>query len=155
MIECLDSVPSRIIVLAEKGGEDSENAAIKAEESSKLVVTMNPGGDYGKKELSPALWNRSSEIWVPPVEDREDLELIVGSLWKINSLKIYTNPLLDFTEWLCHVADRSPSRDLLVSFTFTCHFTILKPYKARITFANSACPYKNMPTSEIFVSRLF
>jgi midasin len=25
---------------------------------------MNPGGDYGKKELSPALRNRFTEIWV-------------------------------------------------------------------------------------------
>ena len=49
MIERLNSVPSRIIVLAEKEGEDSENAVIKAEESSKPVVTMNPGGDYGKE----------------------------------------------------------------------------------------------------------
>ena len=160
VLERLNSVlePSRVIVLAEKGGEDSESATIKADESFKLVATMNPGGDYGKKELSPALRNRFTEIWVPPVEDREDLELIVSSLWKINSLKIYTNPLLDFTEWLCSkVGDRSLSnlRDLLVSFTFTCHFAILKPYKAWVTFANSACQYENMPTSEIFVSRLF
>ena len=160
VLERLNSVlePSRVIVLAEKGGEDSESATIKADESFKLVATMNPGGDYGKKELSPALRNRFTEIWVPPVEDREDLELIVSSLWKINSLKIYTNPLLDFTEWLCSkVGDRSLSnlRDLLVSFTFTCHFAILKPYKAWVTFANSACQYENMPTSEIFASRLF
>lgn len=25
---------------------------------------MNPGGDYGKKDLSPALRNRFTEIWV-------------------------------------------------------------------------------------------
>ena len=49
VIERLNNVPSRIIVLAEKEGEDSENAVIKAEESSKPVVTMNPGGDYGKE----------------------------------------------------------------------------------------------------------
>ena len=34
---------------------------------------MNPGGDYGKKELSPALRNRFTEIWVPAVEAREEL----------------------------------------------------------------------------------
>jgi midasin len=59
-------VPSRIIVLAEKGGEDNERAAIKAEESFKLVATMNPGGDHGKKELLPALRNRFMEVWVLP-----------------------------------------------------------------------------------------
>jgi midasin len=43
-----------------KGGE---SAAIKAEESFKLVATMNPRGDYGKKELSPALRNRFTDLW--------------------------------------------------------------------------------------------
>lgn len=28
---------------------------------------MNPSGDYGKKELSPALRNRFTEIWVQPI----------------------------------------------------------------------------------------
>jgi midasin len=35
---------------------------------------MNPGGDYGKKELSPALRNRFTEIWVPPVIDLDELQ---------------------------------------------------------------------------------
>jgi len=35
---------------------------------------MNPGGDYGKKELSPALRNRFTEIWVPAVNDLDDLQ---------------------------------------------------------------------------------
>lgn len=38
-----------------------------------LLATMNPGGDYGKKELSPALRNRFTEVWVPPVRDKEEL----------------------------------------------------------------------------------
>lgn len=37
---------------------------------------MNPGGDYGKKELSPALRNRFTEIWVPPVGDVNELRSI-------------------------------------------------------------------------------
>lgn len=32
-----------------------------------IVATMNPSGDFGKKELSPALRNRFTEIWVEPV----------------------------------------------------------------------------------------
>jgi midasin len=28
---------------------------------------MNPGGDFGKRELSPALRNRFTEIWVEPL----------------------------------------------------------------------------------------
>ena len=30
-----------------------------------VIATMNPGGDFGKKELSPALRNRFTEIWCP------------------------------------------------------------------------------------------
>lgn len=37
---------------------------------------MNPGGDFGKKELSPALRNRFTEIWVPPVDDADELRSI-------------------------------------------------------------------------------
>lgn len=41
-----------------------------------LFATMNPGGDYGKKELSPALRNRFTEIWVPPVGELNELRSI-------------------------------------------------------------------------------
>jgi midasin len=119
VLERLNSVlePSRTIVLAERGGDDLEHPAIRATEPFKLVATMNPGGDYGKKELSPALRNRFTEIWVPRVDDRSDLELIVGSLWKHDALKAFTPCVLDFAEWLCTwVGDRSllSLRDILV-----------------------------------------
>merc|ERR1711871_160155 len=38
---------------------------------------MNPGGDYGKKELSPALRNRFTEVWVTALEGSEDLKQII------------------------------------------------------------------------------
>jgi midasin len=122
VLERLNSVlePSRTVVLAECGGDDLEHSAIRAVDSFKLVATMNPGGDYGKKELSPALRNRFTEIWVPPVDDRADLELIVDNLWRHEILKPYTVPLLDFVEWVCiRVADRSllSLRDILVGHT--------------------------------------
>lgn len=119
VLERLNSVlePSRSIVLAERGGTESADPAIHASNGFKLIATMNPGGDYGKKELSPALRNRFTEIWVPAVDKREDLELIVNSLWCLESLRGYTSPLLDFIEWLClHVGDKSllSLRDILV-----------------------------------------
>ena len=119
VLERLNSVlePGRSIVLAERGGTDSEHSIIRASEDFKLMATMNPGGDYGKKELSPALRNRFTEIWVPPVDDRSDLELIVGGLWKYDSLRPFTMPILDFIDWLClRVGDRSllSLRDILV-----------------------------------------
>ncbi len=119
VLERLNSVlePGRSIVLAERGGTDSADPAIRASSEFKLIATMNPGGDYGKKELSPALRNRFTEIWVPAVDNREDLELIINSLWRSESLRDYTSSLLDFIEWLClHVGDRSlmSLRDILV-----------------------------------------
>ncbi|KAG6810904.1 hypothetical protein H0H92_009865 [Tricholoma furcatifolium] len=125
VLERLNSVlePGRSIVLAEKGGGDEfSHPALKADNNFKLVATMNPGGDYGKKELSPALRNRFTEIWVPRVEDRGDLELIVGNLWKHETLKQYTSSLLDFIDWLCtRVGDRSLTslRDVLAWVVFT------------------------------------
>ena len=43
------------------------NEEVKAYGRFAIVATMNPGGDYGKKELSPALRNRFTEIWVEPI----------------------------------------------------------------------------------------
>lgn len=50
------------LVLAEKSSE--EVIKITAHEQFGIVATMNPAGDYGKKELSPALRNWMTEIWV-------------------------------------------------------------------------------------------
>ncbi|KZT19503.1 P-loop containing nucleoside triphosphate hydrolase protein [Neolentinus lepideus HHB14362 ss-1] len=102
VLERLNSVlePSRTIVLAEKGGEDIDQPVLRAVDDFKLVATMNPGGDYGKKELSPALRNRFTEIWVPPIVDRRDLEQIIHNLWQHEHLQAYTAPLLDFAEWI-------------------------------------------------------
>lgn len=121
VLERLNSVleAGRTIVLAERGGAE-EIPAIRANEGFKFVATMNPGGDYGKKELSPALRNRFTEIWVPSVEARADLELIVSTMWRHEALKNCTVPLLDFVQWLCErVGDTSliGLRDILVSLS--------------------------------------
>jgi len=55
VLERLNSVlePERTLLLAEKGG--SRNTAteqITAHRDFRLVATMNPGGDYGKKEVT-------------------------------------------------------------------------------------------------------
>ncbi|GJE88492.1 midasin [Phanerochaete sordida] len=123
VLERLNSVleTGRTIVLAEKGGAQ-DLPAVVADDSFKLVATMNPGGDYGKKELSPALRNRFTEIWVPSVDARSDLELIVRSMWRHEALKDYTPSLLDFTEWLSsRVGDTSVTslRDILAWVQFS------------------------------------
>ncbi|KZT67287.1 hypothetical protein DAEQUDRAFT_812985 [Daedalea quercina L-15889] len=124
VLERINSVlePDRSIVLAEQGGDSGELPLLKADDSFKLVATMNPGGDYGKKELSPALRNRFTEIWVPPLVDRRDFESIIGSLWRAEDLRAYTSPLLDFVEWLCGQANDDTVisiRDILSWVHFT------------------------------------
>jgi midasin len=82
VLERLNSVlePSRTLVLAEKGddGSETESRVIVASDGFRIFATMNPGGDFGKRELSPALRSRFTEIWVPPVKDRSDFELVLG-----------------------------------------------------------------------------
>ena len=64
VLERLNSVfeHGRTLVLSEKS--NSEAIVIKASEMFNIVATMNPAGDFGKKELSPALRNRMTEVWV-------------------------------------------------------------------------------------------
>ena len=64
VLERLNSVlePSRTITIAEKGGE-----VIVSHPEFRVLATMNPGGDFGKKELSPALRNRFTEIWIDAI----------------------------------------------------------------------------------------
>lgn len=52
--------PGRTLTLAERGGEGAE--VVVGAEGFRLLATMNPGGDYGKKELSPALSNRFTQV---------------------------------------------------------------------------------------------
>ena len=56
VLERLNSVlePERTLLLAEKGsgdGNQNEVDLIVAKDTFKVVATMNPGGDYGKKEV--------------------------------------------------------------------------------------------------------
>jgi midasin len=79
VLERLNSVlePSRTLLLAEKGGTD--NVVVTGADEFRLFATMNPGGDFGKRELSPALRNRFTEIWVPPITDQSDIDLVLES----------------------------------------------------------------------------
>ena len=97
VLERLNSVlePGRTLLLAERGPQE---AAIKASDGFQFLATMNPGGDYGKRELSPALRNRFTEIWVPPLLSSEDiLEIVEAKL--IVSLKHFAHPMVDFAAW--------------------------------------------------------
>lgn len=97
VLERLNSVlePERTILLAEKGSQDSY---ITANEGFQFFATMNPGGDYGKKELSPALRNRFTEIWVPSMEDMDDVLQIITSKLDLQ-LKPFGKFFIKFAEW--------------------------------------------------------
>lgn len=97
VLERLNSVlePERTLFLAEKGSDD---ALIVAHKGFQFLATMNPGGDYGKKELSPALRNRFTEIWVPSMEDFDDVRQIVNS--KLSPrLKHLSDAIVNFSKW--------------------------------------------------------
>ncbi|KAI9142687.1 hypothetical protein BKA69DRAFT_1123750 [Paraphysoderma sedebokerense] len=100
VLERLNSVlePQRLLVLAERGGGSVDQ--IFAEADFQFLATMNPGGDYGKKELSPALRNRFTEIWVPQVSGRDDLSKILNERLSSFGLAEFTKRILDYVEWL-------------------------------------------------------
>ncbi|CBZ26594.1 conserved hypothetical protein [Leishmania mexicana MHOM/GT/2001/U1103] len=76
VLERLNSVlePSRSVTLAEKSSAD----CIMAHERFLVMATMNPGGDFGKKELSPALRNRFTEIYVRSTTDIAEVSMILS-----------------------------------------------------------------------------
>ncbi|WRT64694.1 uncharacterized protein IL334_001628 [Kwoniella shivajii] len=124
VLERLNSVlePGRTLVLAEKGGVNIDEATIIANDKFHVVATMNPGGDFGKKELSPALRNRFTEIWVPALNDRSDLLQIIGQSWKRKELQECGPSILDFFLWFGdRLGDSSGLglRDILAWVSFT------------------------------------
>ncbi|KAH3662481.1 hypothetical protein OGAPHI_005733 [Ogataea philodendri] len=123
VLERLNSVlePERSLLLAEKGSED---AAVTAADSFQFFATMNPGGDYGKKELSPALRNRFTEIWVPSMEDFDDVRQIVESQLNQKAHGLIDS-VVQFSQWYGHkLGDGSASsgvislRDILAWVSF-------------------------------------
>ena len=132
VLERLNSVlePGRAILLAEKGGEE---ALVIASENFQFLATMNPGGDYGKKELSPALRNRFTEIWVPPLSDVDDV-LEVAQAKILPELIQFAKPMVDFSVWFAATYGEngasSSIRDILTWVEFVDNFQKHNPYFA-------------------------
>ncbi|KAG0489307.1 hypothetical protein HPP92_008118 [Vanilla planifolia] len=120
VLERLNSVlePERMLLLAEKGGSSPEK--VIAHHNFFVVATMNPGGDYGKKELSPALRNRFTEIWVEPVSDIEELRCIALEKLSKPNLSFLVNCILEFWKWFSKFETRRmlTVRDLLSWISF-------------------------------------
>lgn len=116
VLERLNSLlePSRTILLAEKG--PSDNLVIGAP-GFHFLATMNPGGDYGKRELSTALRNRLTEIWVPSLVEADDVLPILESKLRPD-LRSQARVMLDFSGWFRETfsgptAESVPLRDLI------------------------------------------
>ncbi|XP_051115352.1 midasin [Andrographis paniculata] len=120
VLERLNSVlePERKLSLAEKGGSHLEN--VVAHPNFFLLATMNPGGDYGKKELSPALRNRFTEIWVPSVSDVDELKCIARERIMNPELGHVVDAMIDFWEWfnVLHTGRVLTVRDILSWVSF-------------------------------------
>ncbi|SYW78136.1 related to MDN1 - Huge dynein-related AAA-type ATPase (midasin) [Ustilago bromivora] len=153
VLERLNSVlePARTLVLAERATSSSHlssDADISASQITgadgfQVLATMNPGGDYGKKELSPALRNRFTEIWVPHVDIRSDLIQIINAQWKDASLSAWTEPIIDFSDWFIHqIGGRDQSglglRDLLTWVSFMNELSIHAALDPALSFAHGA-----------------
>lgn len=54
-----------------------------------IIATMNPSGDYGKKQLSPALRNRFTEIWVEPITHPEYIRSAESDILKMITHKLH------------------------------------------------------------------
>ncbi|KAA6426065.1 MAG: midasin protein (ISS), partial [Trebouxia sp. A1-2] len=118
----------RTLTLAEKGGAGAE--VITAAPDFRLVGTMNPGGDYGKKELSPALSNRFTQIWVPAIEDQAELAAIIKSRITDPAVRqAIADKLLDF--WTFHKAQAGAARAGLS----------VRDLLAWVRFINAAAPH--------------
>ena len=97
VLERMNSVlePGRTLLLAENG---TSNTPITASTGFQVYATMNPGGDYGKKELSPALRNRFTEIWVPLVLDRQEM-LVIAHAKLATEYVDFGAPMIAFAAW--------------------------------------------------------
>ena len=132
VLERLNSVlePSRTLFLAEKGPND---ATVKALPGFQFLATMNPGGDYGKRELSPALRNRFTEIWVPRTSDKDEMLEIVQTKLTAKLLD-FSQPMIEFAAWYaaryCAAAPYISIRDLLSWIEFANTFHVYDPYSA-------------------------
>lgn len=101
-LERLNSVlePERKLAIAEKPEYD----VIEAHPNFVFIGTMNPGGDYGKRELSASLRNRFTEIWVPSIDRDEDLIEILQANSTQQETQSNANLFLEFVRYFTNLS---------------------------------------------------
>ncbi|KAJ1660165.1 AAA ATPase midasin [Dispira simplex] len=143
VLERLNSIlePSGVLVLAEKGSTRMEQ--IVGADKFRFLATMNPGGDYGKRELSPALRNRFTEIWVPAVTDPGDLHQILVERNRHTELVPFAMAILKFTQWfVVHLPHRGD------------HVFSLRDYLTWTDFMNATFPRLSADEAYVYGGRL-
>lgn len=132
VLERLNSVleTDRKLLLAEKGSAD---VLITASPGFQFLATMNPGGDYGKRELSPALRNRFTEIWVPQITEHDEIAEIVSAKL-LPPLYTYAASMIDFAIWYQKTYKTTISaisiREILAWIEFVNKYYSVDPYFA-------------------------
>uniref|UniRef100_A0A914WN69 Midasin n=1 Tax=Plectus sambesii TaxID=2011161 RepID=A0A914WN69_9BILA len=102
VLERLNSVlePERQLLLTETADRAE---TLTAKKGFQLMATMNPGGDYGKKELSKALRNRFTEIWCSADYSKADLLAIIkknaSDGGKLSKNLTLGDVIVEFAEW--------------------------------------------------------
>ncbi|OQV14305.1 Midasin [Hypsibius exemplaris] len=152
VLERINSVlePERQLVLTEKGcTEEDAVPEVVARADFRLVATMNPGGDFGKKELSPALRNRFTEIWCGNLEIELDLQPLLDhnlfrgtSLWENAELKsLFQRTMGEFVVWFSQQYPRIviTGRDVMSWIGFINRF-LSEANDASIVFASARHP---------------
>ncbi|KAJ3195669.1 hypothetical protein HK101_011411 [Irineochytrium annulatum] len=154
VLERLNSVlePERLLVLAEKGSGGTHENSVQVEEiygaeSFSFLATMNPGGDYGKKELSPALRNRFTEVWVPSISDRFDLSKIIEHRLQMVSNEAFgpaqiSIAMLDFIDWFASKLKKT--RESVIS---------LRDILAWVSFIDALCSTRDRDRQAILGTR--
>ncbi|XP_055345103.1 midasin-like isoform X2 [Paramacrobiotus metropolitanus] len=138
VLERLNSLlePERTVVLTEKGaaaaGGRLDVPEVCAAPDFRLVATMNPGGDFGKKELSPALRNRFTEIWCRNLNIPGDLRLVMEqNLWPEAGIMrgAFITAICEFIEWMVQQNNRLliSTRDVMSLIKFMNAFVCAPP----------------------------
>lgn len=129
VLERLNSLlePERTLLLAEKGidlNNPNNSEIIVAHPDFMFIGTMNPGGDFGKKELSPALRNRFTEIWCESCTDSEDLVLIMNRNLTLPNDTLYNfgQKMMEFIEWF---RSTEIGKRFVVNHFLRCYFNCL------------------------------
>ena len=115
VLERLNSVleQGRALTLPEKGGSEVEE--LVAHPRFRVLATMNPGGDFGKKELSPALRNRFCEIWIGSSTSEAEMAQICARRIPQAPLNDYARKLAQFWSFYREAAGKGAARSALLT----------------------------------------